>query len=133
MPQINHIAVVVVIVATQLVGFLWYSLGFGKLWAPGYRLAENALKSTPPVAYVGTLAVSILFTYALAILIGLLEVAGAAAGLAVGAAAWAGLIAPRYLLHAMYGRIAVPATLIDLGFDLLVSLLAGGILGVWRP
>ena len=133
MPTINHWGVLVTVVASQVLGFVWYSVAFGKAWAVGYRLDRDALDSTPTGAYIATLAGAALYSYALAILIGLLEIEGVAAGIALGAMVWAGIVVPRYLLHALFGKISVRSIAIDSGFDLIVSIVTGAILAAWLP
>jgi hypothetical protein len=131
MPQIQIWAVIVATVASQVVGFMWYSLLFGRTWAVGYRLETDALSSTPPLAYVGTVLGALLFSLAVAVGAGLLEVAGPMAGLFLGVGLWLGVIVPRYLLHALFGRLSLPAILIDTGFDLVAAALTGLIIGAW--
>lgn len=131
MPAVNHLAVLVSVVAAQLLGFVWYSVAFGKSWAVGYRLPADAMAKTNPASLGITLAGAIVFTYGMAVLFGLLGPTGLSAGLVGGALVFVGIIAPRYVLHAIFGKIKGSSILIDLGFDLLVSVVTGGILGVW--
>lgn len=133
MPTINIWAVIVATVASQALGFVWYSLVFGKPWALGYRLEATALASTPPIAYLGTVLGALLYSGALAVLAGVVDVAGLGPGALMGVLVWAGLVVPRYLLHALFGRIGSASVAIDLGFDLLVSVVTGAIIGVWLP
>lgn len=129
MPEVNVWAIVIAAVASQILGFLWYSVLFGRRWAPGYRLERDALQSTPPTAYIGTVLGALLFSGALAVLSGLLGVDTPGAGALVGLGLWGGVIMPRYLLHSLFGRIGRSAIAIDLGFDLLVAVMTGGIIG----
>lgn len=133
MPTINHLAVLVTVVASQILGFLWYSVLFGRPWARGYRLPDDAVAKNPPISYLVTILAAAVFGYAVAVLRGLLEVSGIGGGLALGALLWLGLVGPRYLLHAVFGRIAAPSVLIDLGFDLVIAAVTGAILAVWLP
>jgi hypothetical protein len=129
MPELNVWAIVIAAVASQILGFLWYSVLFGSRWASGYRLERDALKSTPPTAYVGTVLGALLFSGALAVLSGLLDVQTSGAGALVGLGLWVGVIMPRYLLHSLFGRIAPSSIAIDLGFDLLAAVVTGVIIG----
>ena len=131
MPAINHLAVLVSVVAAQLLGFVWYSVAFGTTWAPGYRLEADAMAKTNPASLGITLAGAIIFTYGMAVLFGLVGTVTLASGLFGGALVFVGLVAPRYLLHAIFGKIKGTSILIDLGFDLLVMVVTGGILGAW--
>ena len=133
MPQVNHIAVLLVLVLSLVLGFLWYSILFGKRWAVGYRLEEDALKSIPGITILYTLIGALLFSYGVAIFAALLGVDGAAGGALLGLGLWGTIITPRYLLHVLYGRVGGRAILIDVGFDLLVALLAGAVIGGWLP
>ena len=133
MPAINHVAVLTTIVVSQLLGFLWYSVLFGKPWALGYRLQENALADMAPWTYLITIAGAALFGYGTAIFAGLIAVSGLSGGLLLGAGLWLGILAPRYLLHAVFGRISVPAMAIDMGFDALISVSTAIILTLWLP
>lgn len=133
MPSVNIWAVIVAAVASQVLGYVWYSLAFGRPWALGYRLEATALATTPPLAYVGTILGALLYSVALAVAAGLTGVAGAGAGALMGVLVWAGLVAPRYLLHALFGRLGAASVVIDLGFDLLVSVVTGAVIGGWLP
>ncbi len=129
--NINHLAVLVTVVAAQVLGYLWYSVLFGKLWAPGYRLESDVMAQVNP-AYVGfTFAGSIAFGYAMAIGFALSGVTGVASGLGAATLVIVGFVLPRYLLHAIFARVATKSILIDLGFDLVVTLVTGVIIGGW--
>ena len=133
MPAINHLAVLAAVVASQILGYLWYSVLFAKPWAIGYRLAENALAETPPWTYLVTVAGAVAFSYGTAIVAGLIAVSGVLGGLLLGGGLWLGLLAPRYLLHAVFGRIAPSSIAIDLGFDVLISVTTALIIALWLP
>ena len=133
MPAINHLAVLVAVVISQVLGYLWYSVLFSKPWAIGYRLEPDALAQTPPWAYAVTLSGALLFSYGTAVAVGLLALSGATAGILLGAGIWLGVLVPRYTLHAAFGRIAPGAIAIDLGFDLVVSVSTATILTLWLP
>jgi hypothetical protein len=131
MPQIQIWAIVVATVASQILGFVWYSVVFGRTWAVGYRLEADALASTPPLAYVGTLLGAFLFSLSVAVAAGLTGVHGPVGGILLGVGLWAGIVLPRFLLHALFARIAAASVAIDLAFDLLVAIVTGLIVGVW--
>ena len=131
MGTVNHVAVLATVVVSHLLGFVWYSVLFGRPWALGYRLEADALKKTHPAAMGSTVVAAVIFTYAMAIAVGRLGVVGVGGGVALGAGAWLGIIAPRYALHAIFGRVGRAAVAIDLGFDLLVTVVAGAILAAW--
>ena len=133
MPAINHLAVLVSVIAAQILGFVWYSVIFGRTWAVGYRMEADAMAKTSPASLGITLAGAVVYTYALAILFGLLGTDGIAAGLAGGSLLWLGLVMPRYLLHAIFGKIAGTSIAIDLTFDLLVTAVTATILSLWLP
>lgn len=133
MPSIQHFAVIVSVVVAQVLGFLWYSVGFGRRWAVGYRLEADAMTKSSPASLGITLAGAVLFTYAIAALFALVGVQGLLAGATGGALVFAGIVLPRYLLHAVFARVAKGSILIDVGFDLIVSVVTGAILGVWLP
>lgn len=133
MPAINIWAVLIATIASQLIGFVWYSVIFSEPWARGYRLEPDALASTPPLSYVATILGAFVYSLALAVGAGLLDITGLPSGIVFGAIVWAGIVLPRYLLHALFARIAAGSALIDLAFDLILSIVAGAIIGVWLP
>lgn len=131
MVEINVWAIVVATVASQIAGYLWYSVLFGRAWAGAYRLEADALSSTPAAAYGITLLGALVFSGGVATFAGFLGVAGLAGGVVLGGGLWAGIVLPRYLLHALFARVKPTGIAIDLGFDLIAAVLTGLVIGAW--
>jgi hypothetical protein len=134
--NINYLAVLVAGVAAFAVGWLWYSpLLFAKPWmaAHGYtpeRLGE--MQKRAGRAYGVSAVMFVVMAGALAVLVALLGIGNAVAGLKLGALVWAGFAFPLGLIAHMYSDKPISAFVIDAGYQLVYLLLMGAIIGAWR-
>src|SRR5436190_17223615 len=86
--RINHLAVWIMVVVHQLIGFGWYAI-FGELWLSYHAKTMTDIERTHDVtAYCVAIASAIVVNYALAWLIGKLNANNAVAGLNIGILCW---------------------------------------------
>jgi hypothetical protein len=135
--EINWWAVFVAAIATFLLGGLWHTALFGKLWQKLQGYSDEKLQAMrvnrPPAVFFSVMIVSYLvLAGAVALLFGLFGVRSAFQGAWVGFLLWLGPTAA----IAMTGHIASDkpfgAYLIDASFQLIYLIMMGAIIGGWR-
>jgi Protein of unknown function (DUF1761) len=134
--HINYLAVLVAAVAAFAVGGIWYSpLLFAKQWvkAHGYteeRVAE--MQKSAGKAYAVSLLCQLLTAFAIAVLIGYLQIVRCVPGLKLAALIWAGFAFPLGLMANVFSDKRISVFYIDTGYQLVYLLVMGSILAVWR-
>jgi len=135
----NWLAVVVAVVVTMLIGFLWYGMLFNATWMAGNGFTmegdkmlkdgvEIPMSSTPMIFNTGTMVV-----YALLMnwLLGLTRAANWMDGVKVGGAI--GLImALGVYIGNMFAMNPASLSMVDGSYSLVVFVLLGAILGGWQ-
>lgn len=137
MPQVhvNFLAVAVAAVVAFIIGALWYSLLFGKLWLKAHAYTDEQvaeMQKGAAKAYSVTLVCDLLIALAIAVLIGYLDLHRCMQGLKLGLLVWAGFALPLGLMAHMYSRRKNAVLCIDVSYQLVYLLLMGAILAVWR-
>lgn len=135
--QVNWAAVGVAGVAAFLLGGLWYSALFGKLWIrmQGWsdeKVAEMKAKMSP-VKFLGGMLVSYLvLAFAFELIVVTINQRGAVAGACLGSIIWLGPAAAiGYTTHLASGK-RCGAYWIDAAFQLVALVTQGVILASWR-
>jgi len=133
---INYWAVLVAGLATFLLGGLWYTALFGKLWVQLNGYTEEQVKKMqarrpPPVFFGGMVACYLIVALVFGILVATFNVPTALAGIGLGCLLWLAMAA-----ISMTGHIASDKPLglfvIDTSFQLIFLVMMGAILGSWR-
>ena len=134
--QINWLAVLVAAVATFLLGGLWYSALFQKVWIKSQNLTDEQVAKMKaemnPAKFFGGMIVSYLvLAILMAILVTSFDIRSAASGALLGFLMWVAVAAVHLTGHlASNKRIA--AFLIDTAFQLIYLIGMGAILAAWR-
>jgi hypothetical protein len=134
---VNWIAVVVAAVATFVLGGLWYTALFGKLWQRLHGYSDEKLKAMqkarPPHVFFGTMIVSYLVLAAvLGVLFVSFGVASARSGAVVGGLVWIGPAAAIGLTAWIASDKKFGIYAIDLAYQFVFLVMMGAILGGWR-
>ena len=135
--EVNFLAVVVAGIVAFLVGGVWYTALFGKLWAKLHDYSEERMRAMkvrrPPPLFFGTMIVSYLvLAFAIALLLTGLTERTAVSGAAVGALLWLGPAAAIGMTGHIASDKANGLFLIDVGCELFYLILMGLILGAWH-
>jgi hypothetical protein len=134
--EVNFLAVLVSALVGFLIGGVWYTALFGKLWIKLHNFSEErmaAMKARrPPPLFFGTMIVCyFVLAFALAILLTGFPAPNTLTGAAVGAIFWLGAAA-----IGMTGHISSDKDnglyLIDVGCELVYLVPMGVILGAWH-
>jgi hypothetical protein len=134
--RVNPLAVVVAALAAFLVGGLWYTALFGKLWVKLHGYSEEKVKQmqanmSPPRFFGGMLLSYLVLAVALALLLTAVPEPTLGGGAAAGLLLWMATAA-----IAMTGFIASDKVIgiywIDVACQFVYLVLMGIILAVWR-
>lgn len=135
--NVNILAVLVVAIATFVLGAFWYSpVLFAKQWmqAQGYtpeQLEEMKRKGLTR-GYVVSLLCYLVMAYVVALLALYTNSTSLAQGLWLGFLAWLGFAATLGLAANMFSDKPIAAWIIDAGYQLASLLTMAAVLSVWR-
>ena len=128
---INWLAVLVAVVASQAVGFLWYSVLFNKMWTAAIGVDPTEMGNPAPALTVGVVA-SIVQALALAILLLQAEAPDLSSGLKLGLLTGIAFAASVVVTNAMFEYRSKTLMWIYSGYQIVSFLAMGVILGAWR-
>src|ERR1700730_4813784 len=133
--KIHHLAVWILVVVHQLVGYVWYAI-FGEKWLNLHARTMTDIDRTHNIgAYLFAIITAIVVNYALAWLIGRLNATSAVAGLKIALICWIAFLFVEYLLISGYSPFETnpwPLVFIDMGRPFLGFVVSGVVLGAWR-
>jgi hypothetical protein len=134
--RINHLAVWVLVILHQVVGFGWYFV-FGNIWLNLHAKTMTDIEQPHEVApYLVALIASIFVNYGLAWLISKLNANNAVAGLRIALICWFCFLFVEYdtiAVFSAFGTNPWPLALLNMGRPLLAFAISGLVLGAWRP
>jgi hypothetical protein len=133
--KINHLAVWILVVVHQLIGWGWYSV-FGEMWLNYHAKTMTDIERTHSfVPYVIAIIASIFVNYALALLFAKLHVAHALTGLKIAIVCWFAFLFVEYSTIAVFSAFETnpwPLIFIDMGRPFVAFAISGLVLGAWR-
>jgi Protein of unknown function (DUF1761) len=133
--RINHVAVWVLVIVHQLVGWGWYT-AFGEKWLDLHARTATDIERTHNIgAYVLAIVTAIIVNYALAWLIARLNAVTAVGGLKIALLCWFAFLFVEYATIAAFSAFETnqwPLVAIDMGRPLVAWSISGIVLGAWR-
>ena len=142
MPQVpvNYLAVLGAAIASMVIGALWYGPLFGKAWVNLAGMTEaqmNAAKQkgmgkSYAIMFAGSFLMAYVLLHALVFASAYLGAYGAVSGLIAGFWNWLGFVAPVTLGAVLWECKPWKLWLINNGYYLVVLLVMGMILAVWK-
>ena len=133
--KINHLAVWILVMVHQLIGFGWYAI-FGELWLSYHAKTMTDIERTHDVVpYLVAIGASIFVNYALAWLISRLTATTAIAGLRIAIVCWFAFLFVEYSTISAFSAFETnpwPLVLINMGRPFLAFALSGLVLGAWQ-
>ena len=133
--KINHLAVWILVVVHQLVGFGWYAI-FGELWLRYHAKTMTDIEQPHDfVPYLVAIAASIAVNYALAWLINRLNAIGAVAGLKIAIVCWFAFLFVEFATISAFSAFETnpwPLVFINMGRAFLAWSVSGLVLGAWQ-
>ncbi len=129
---INWLAVATAVVASMVIGFVWYSKAlFAKQWTALMGKTEEQLRKDAGPGYAIAIICSIIEAVFLAILVSKFEATDAISGAVVGLCIWIGLIAPVSLVTATFSQTRKKLWAINYGYHLVNIVVMSAILAAW--
>lgn len=129
MNELSILGVILASLAFFLIGALWYTVLFGKLWRADMGIADEEVGSPQPLMFVGSLLCGLVIAVTLGLLIG---DRGTACGLKVGAGTGFGIGAAILAQNAIYESRSVRFWAINAGYVVVGLAAMGAILGVFQ-
>ena len=133
--RINHLAVWLLVIVHQLIGWGWYAV-LGEKWLNLHaRTATDIEQTHNASAYVLAVVTAIIVNYALAWLIARLDSPNAMCGLKTALLCWFAFLFVEYATIAVFSSFETnpwPLILIDMGRPLVAWSISGVVLGAWR-
>ena len=133
--KINHLAVWILVVVHQLLGWGWYAI-FGDTWLNLHARTMTDIERTHNVsAYLIAFVASIFVNYALAWLISRLNATNAIAGLKTAIVCWFAFLFVEYSTISAFSAFETnpwPLVFINMGRPFVAFALSGIVLGAWR-
>lgn len=124
--NINWLAVLLAALASFIVGGLWYSVLFARVWQREAGVTDDQLKRGTTQVFVGSFLLAVVMAVVLAAFIGGGGAAfGALAGLAAGAAWVAAALGVNYLFE----RRSLTLFAINAGYNIVTFSAMGAIIG----
>lgn len=133
--RIHHLAVWILVIVHQFVGFGWYSM-FGEKWLNLHAREMTDIERTHNwSAYVIAVLAAVIVNYMLAWLLSRMHATTAVAGLRLALLCWFALLFVEYATICVFSAFETnpwPLVLIDMGRPLVAWSLSGLVLGAWR-
>lgn len=131
--SVNWIAVVVCVVLSMVVGFIWYHPRvFFQPWWRGIGKSASDTPDPSPTIYIWTALAALVEAVLVAMLVNALDSSSVGSGLQLGFLLWLGFVATTNLVNNLFGGRGWRVWAIEAGDHLVYLLLTGVILSVWR-
>jgi hypothetical protein len=131
--DINWLAVLVAVAATQALGFLWYGPLFSKQWIEAMGKTREEVEGQGPGGEMVVAVLASLFqVVALALIIELITDPDLLDGLGWGLIVGAAFCGATTVTAAVFQETNKTVTWLYFGFQLLAMAIAGAILGAWQ-
>lgn len=133
--KINHLAVWILVVVHQLIGWGWYTI-FGNVWLNLHAKTMTDIETPHDIpSHLMAIVASIVVNYALAWLISRMNAHTAGCGFAIALNSWFAFLFMEYATISMFSAFGTnpwPLILIDMGRPLIAFSISGLVLGAWR-
>ncbi len=132
--RINHLAVWLLVIVHQLVGFGWYTV-FDNVWLNLHAKTMSDIDNPHDVTpYLAAIVTSIVVNYALAWLISRLKATSALCGLKIALLCWFSFLFVEHAtvsVFSSFGTNPWPLIFLDMGRAFLAFAISGLVLGAW--
>ncbi|MFA5936110.1 MAG: DUF1761 domain-containing protein [Patescibacteria group bacterium] len=139
-PVINYAAVIVAMLSSMVLGFLWYGPLFGKPWMAimGYskdsmdKAKNKGMTMNYIIMAIGSLLTAFVLAHALEFASVYTKTFGISAGLMAAFWNWLGFMAPIHAADQLWGGKPWKLFLITAGYSLVSMGIMGVILALWK-
>ncbi len=132
--HLNYLHVLIAAIAGFILGWLWYSVFFGKAWAAEMKLTPpGPNEPKPPMAWMllGGFVCTFLSAVGIAIVVARWPAFSVVKGAELGAAVGFLVAGTRHLNNGIWERKSARLLSINVGHDLVLFALMGAILAAW--
>ena len=131
--SINWLAVIVAAILSMVVGFVWYSKPvFLRPWLKGLEKDESFAQEANPVTFVFAFLSAIIEAVFVTFLLNAMGSVTLVSGLTAGFMIWLGFVFTTHLVNDLFSKRSFTFTLITSGYHLVMLLIMGALLAVWR-
>lgn len=133
--DVNYLAVILAVIATQALGVLWYGKVFAEGWVAARAIDLSKEENPGPVVYLVPLVCSLVIAYSLARLVDMTGADSVGDCLAIAAFAWVGFAGTVQLSQINFseGKVnRLQTFLIEGGYTLASFLIIGAIVGAFQ-
>lgn len=124
--QVNPLVPIAVAVMVMAVGMVWYSLQvFGKKWMSDVGLSLEVMNKAPVASYVVSIVASLVLGVFMDYFATRLNLHTWQGGLVLGAKMWLAFVATSMAMNYVFARRPRRLFLIDIGYQLVIFILAG--------
>ncbi len=128
--NVNWLAVIVGVIASNVLGFLWYGPLFGEMWMRMIGKTRDQIQASNSMYIVTVVGAAIAMT-TLAIFVGAVGAATFVEGLVAGTVAWIGLGATATFLYTNFEGPPTNVWFLNAVYNLIVWAVMGGVFAVW--
>lgn len=126
---ISWLGVLVAGVAAMVVGGLWYSLLFPRIWQRAAGVADEQLRQRVPLTYLGSLLLAFLMAL---VLTPFIAHGGVVFGLFAGLAVGVGWVAASFGMVALFERRPLAHWAVNAGYAVVAYAVMGAIIGAFQ-
>ena len=131
--NVNWLALLVCSVASAVVGIVYFSKPFFLTpWLKGIGKDEAFANTPRPKAIISALVLAFIEAFFVSTLIGVMGTTTLLGGLQAGFMIWLGFVAPTHLVDEAFEGRSLNFALVKIGNHLVLLLIMGAILAVWR-
>lgn len=134
--HLNYLAVLVTAVAGFMIGWLWYSVLFGKAWMAEMKITEAQMKESQAKGMAMYFAQGLLFTLlstlGLAVLVRAHGTTDWVKGAELGAFVGLLVVGARLLNSGVWENRTIKLSVINVGHEVVMFAVQGAILALWR-
>ena len=130
--HLNHLAILVAAILQWIIGALWYSLIFGKLWKSLVGQKQGPTAFSAIVAMTSSFIGGLVLSFVLAHIIIWAEATTFPWGSFIGFMCWLGFVVPLLLAQTLYEGRSFKLFAINVFYWLLVFIVSGGLLAQWQ-
>lgn len=128
----NWLAVGAVTVGYMVIGALWYGPLFQKPWMQLTGITEESAKAGAAKSYAMMLIVALISVLVLAMLVLTIGAETFVEGMLIGLWIWVGFQATIMLNGVIFEKKPMKLYMINVGYNLVMLLIGGGVLAIWQ-
>lgn len=129
--KINWLAIVILVVAYQLISFIWYGI-FAQQWMDLNSFSEADMTETSVFPFIIAIITALITNYVFAALFRFLDIRTAMSGLGIAILCWIGFTFAEMSTVYIFSLKPFGLILIDTGKSLITFALSGIVLGAWK-